>query len=210
MTTDVNKRPTVDDREYWEILYRMQKTPWELNTFSPPLKTFLDSPYKVPPGRIFVAGCGTGHDALFFASRGFEVHGVDFAPSAIRATQQKFQQAGVLNSKGFLLERDVFDMHDYDGYFDYALDHAFFCSIHPSRRKQYAYTLRDLLKPTGKLIAVFWLIERQGGGAPFATTNDDIFATFKELFSFDIVFEPPDSVPSRKGKELFCLMSVKK
>lgn len=210
MTADLNKKPTVDEMEYWEALYRADRTPWELNTFSPPLKTFLDSPYKVPPGRLGVVGCGRGHNCLLFAARGFEVTAIDFAPSAIKTTQTKFTEAGVLNSKGFLLQKDVFDMHEYDGYFDYILDHAFFCSIHPARRKQYAYTVRDLLKPSGKLISLFWLLERKGGGAPFATTNDDIFNVFKELFAFDIVFEPPDSVESRKGKELFCLMSVKK
>lgn len=210
MSTDVNKRPTVDEKEYWETLYRVERTPWELNTFSPPLKTFLDSPYKVPPGKIAILGCGTGHDCMLFASRGFEVTAVDFAPSAVRATTEKLSQAGFLGSKAFVLERDIFDMHDYDGYFDYALDHTFFCSIHPARRKQYAYTVRDLLKPTGKLIGLFWLLERRGGGAPFATTNDDLFTVFKEVFGFDIVFEPPDSVEARKGKEIFCLMSVKK
>lgn len=210
MSADINKRPTVDESDYWETLYRVKRTPWELGQISPPLKTFLDSPYKVPPGRIAVPGCGTGHDCMLFASRGFEVTAIDFAPSALKSTTEKFIQAGILNSKGFVLDKDVFDMHDYDNHFDYVLDHTFFCSIHPSRRRQYAYVVRDLLKPTGKMISLFWLVERRGGGAPFSTTNDDIFAVFKDIFSFDIVFEPPDSVESRKGKEIFCLMSVKK
>ncbi len=71
--------------------------------------------------------------------------------------------------------------------------------------------VRDLLKPTGKLISPSpsgWL-NVVVGGAPFSTTNDDIFSQCsKTSLTFDIVFEPPDSVESRKGKEIFCLMSV--
>lgn len=209
MVVDPNKKYTVDDKEYWERLYQVGRTPWELNTFAPPLKTFLDSPYKVEPGKIAVVGCGTGHNCMLFAERGFEVTGIDFAPHAIKETHEKFVEAGISGTTGYLLERDLFDIHEYDSYFDYILDHACFCSILPSRRKQYALTMRDLLKPEGKMIALFWILERKGAGPPYATSKDDVFEIFKDIFSLDIVFEPTDSVPERQGKELFCLMSPK-
>ena len=104
---------TVSDQQYWEQLYQIGKTPWELNTYSPPLKTFLDSPYAVKPGAIAVLGCGTGHDCMLFANYGFTVIAVDFAPSAVKSTAEKFQSAGILGKTGFLLERDIFSLYEY-------------------------------------------------------------------------------------------------
>src|SRR5262249_4413213 len=120
-----------DSSHWWEGLYRAKTTPWDLGIWAPPLRTFLDSPYGLPPGKMLVPGCGTGFDCVLFASRGYEVTGLDFAPSAIEATTKKFEEAGLLGTKGFLLERDLFDIHEYDSYFDYVLEHTCFCAIHP-------------------------------------------------------------------------------
>lgn len=207
MPTETDRALTVDDKEYWETLYKVGKTPWELNTFSPPLKTFLDSPYAVPPGTIAVLGAGTGHDSMLFARYGFTVVAIDFAPSAIKATSDKFQGAGILGKTGFLLERDIFSLHEYAESFDYVLEHTCFCAIDPSRRNRYAYAVRDLLKPNGKMIALWWVFERTGGGGPpFAVSKNEIFDTFSGFFDFKIVHVPKDSVPERKNAELFTLM----
>jgi methyl halide transferase len=208
MAAGTGGKLTVDDNEYWETLYKVGKTPWELNTYAPPLKTFLDSPYAVAPGTIAVLGCGTGYDALLFAQYGFTVIAIDFAPSAIKATSEKFQSAGILGKSGFLLERDVFSLHEYAESFDYVLEHTCFCAIDPSRRNRYAYAVRDLLKPTGKLIALWWVFDRKGGGGPpFAANKNEIYDNFSRFFNLDIAHVPKDSVEERKNTELFTLMS---
>jgi SAM-dependent methyltransferase len=210
MMVKPGKALTVDDKEYWETLYQIGKTPWELNTYSPPLKTFLDSPYAVPPGTVAVLGCGTGHDAMLFVCYGFTVIAIDFAHSAAQATAAKFQNASILGKKGFVMERDLFSLFEYKHAFDYVLEHTCFCAIDPNRRKLYAYMVRDLLKPSGKFIALWWLFERQGGaGPPFPCSRDEIFDIFSPSFNFDIVHTPMDSVPERKNAELFTLMSLK-
>lgn len=200
------KKLTLDDREWWDQLYRTGKTPWDLGKPSPPLVTFLKSPYAVPPGRVAVLGCGSGHDCMPLVQAGFEVTGVDFAPSAIQATLQKFQQAGVAGKKGYLLNRDVFQIHEYDGYYDYAVEHCFFPALDPSRRRTYVMTVSDLLKPGGKLIGVWWLVESRGG-PPFTVTKDDIYSLFDSHFNIDIAYAPNDSVPQRRNAELFALMT---
>lgn len=201
---------TVDDQEYWETLYQIGKTPWDLNTYPPPLKTFLDSPYVVPSGRIAVLGCGVGHESMLLAEYGFIVTAIDFAPSAIQATTQKFKKAGILGKTGFVVQRDIFSLQDFYGSFDYVFEHTCFCAINPRRRNLYAYTVRDLLKPKGKLIALWWTFERRvGEGPPFPSTKSEIFDIFSPFFTFDIVHVPKDSVSERKNSELFTLMSKK-
>src|SRR3990172_8301155 len=46
-------------------------------------------------GRVLDAGCGTGENALHFAGLGFEVTGLDAAPTAIAAARAKAAQRGL-------------------------------------------------------------------------------------------------------------------
>lgn len=202
------KQMTLDSAECWENLYRNKRTPWELGKASPPLQTYLKSPYAVPPGKIAVVGCGTGHDCLLFANHNFEVTGIDFAPSAIAATHDKFEKAGISGTKGFLLQRDVFDIHEYDGYYDYVLEHCFFSAIDPSRRRTYVMTIADLLKPGGKLIALWWIV-KTNGGPPFTLYKDDIYELFDARFNIEMAYQPTDSVQERKGAELLTVLTKK-
>ena len=206
MSTQNANSTRVESVEFWENLYQTQVTPWDLGQAAPPFQTFLKSPYAVPQGTIGVLGCGAGHECALFASYGFEVVGIDFAPTAIAATQQKFEQMGVFNKKGFVIQGDLFNMQHLHGRFDYILEHTCFCAIHPSRRRTYSYTVRDLLKVGGKLIALWWLIEK-AGGPPFSADQNQIFDLFKDNFSFDIVHRPQDSVLERSNKELFTVLT---
>ncbi|HEY9730634.1 MAG TPA: methyltransferase domain-containing protein [Drouetiella sp.] len=204
---DSKKIPTVETVEFWEGLYQRNITPWELGTYSPPLKTFLDSPYRVPAGKVAVLGCGTGFDALLFAYYGYNVVAFDFAPSAVASTRAKLAQYGFLGKNAEVVQKDIFDLYSYRGAFDYVLEQTCFCAIHPARRKNYELMVRDVLKPDGKLIALWWLIDRQGAGPPFPVSKDELFELFSPHFRFDLVHQPTDSVPDRKGKELFALLS---
>ena len=202
------KQLTVDNSEWWENLYKSKRTPWDLGKAAPPIATYLKSPYAVPPGKIAVLGCGTGHDCMLFASKGFEVTGIDFSPTAVKQTFEKFEKAGLSGTKGFLLQRDMFSIHEYDGYYDYILEHCCFSAIDPTRRRTYARTVHDLLKPGGKHIALWWIQESKSG-PPFSLHKDDIYSFFDPLFKIDIAYVPTDSVKERKGAELFTVMTRK-
>lgn len=199
---------TVENHEWWEQLYQTKTTPWELNQPAPPFLTFLKSPYAVPPGKMVVPGCGTGNEVLLFAKEGFEVTGVDFALSAVKTTAEKLSAENLLGTKGFLLQRDFFSIHEYDKYFDYVLEHTCFCAIHPSRRRTYALTVKDVLKPGGKFIALWWLLDHGKGGPPYSVSKNEIFDLFSTDFNIDLAFTPADSVEDRRGKELFTIMTL--
>ena len=44
---------------------------------------------------VLDAGCGTGEHALFFASRGYRVTGIDFVEEAIRRARRKAAERGL-------------------------------------------------------------------------------------------------------------------
>ena len=63
---------TVPDRNTFESAYAGQ-APWDIGR---PQKAFLDVADRIT-GSVLDAGCGTGDNALSFASRGHKVTGID-------------------------------------------------------------------------------------------------------------------------------------
>ena len=63
----------IPDRSTFESAYAGQ-APWDIGR---PQQAFLDAADRIT-GSILDAGCGTGDNALFFASRGQKVTGIDF------------------------------------------------------------------------------------------------------------------------------------
>src|SRR6185436_13449846 len=79
--------------ENWEERYQTGDMPWEKGEASPGLVDFLANQPGLTRGTVCVPGCGTGHDARAWAAAGFEVHGFDIAPSAIRLATEKTRAA---------------------------------------------------------------------------------------------------------------------
>src|SRR5437867_7808224 len=73
----------------WEQRYQTGDMPWEKGAPSPGLVDFLAAHPDLPRGTVCVPGCGTGHDVRAWAAAGFETHGFDVAPSAIRLSKEK-------------------------------------------------------------------------------------------------------------------------
>ena len=50
---------------------------------------------RLPAARLVDVGCGAGQDAVWLAGQGFEVMGIDFAPTAVRWTKDRARKADV-------------------------------------------------------------------------------------------------------------------
>jgi 2-polyprenyl-3-methyl-5-hydroxy-6-metoxy-1,4-benzoquinol methylase len=80
---------TVPDRNTFETAYAGQ-APWDIGR---PQQAFLDVADRIT-GPILDAGCGTGDNALFFASRGHKVTGIDFLEEPIQRAKRKAAERG--------------------------------------------------------------------------------------------------------------------
>ena len=80
----------VHDRSSFENIYAGQPR-WEIGR---PQKALLDVADRIT-GSVLDAGCGTGENALFFASRGQTVTGFDFLAEPIKLAQQKAAERGL-------------------------------------------------------------------------------------------------------------------
>jgi methyl halide transferase len=180
----------------WEARYQTGDMPWEKGEASPGLVDFLAAHPELPRGTVCVPGCGTGHDVRAWAKAGFEAHGYDLAPSAIRLCQEKTHGTGVraeYHVADFLTDSPPQP-------FDWIFEHTLYCAIDLERRADYARAVLRWLKGDGQFLAVHYLIPDKDG-PPFGTTRDEVVSRFSA--HFDLLAEwVPRSYPNRTGLEL--------
>jgi methyl halide transferase len=193
--------------EAWNSKYQSGADPWDLGCPAPPFVHLFDSPRSPKPGRIAVLGCGAGHDAMFFAAAGFEVVGFDFAPMAIDRATTAAHNRELKNIQFF--QRNIFELNpEFTNGFDYVLEHTCFCAIDPSLRSDYVQVVKQLLRPNGMLIALFYTHNRPDG-PPFSVKPKAVLELLHADFD-RISFEPAkDSIDRRKGEEHLGLFQVK-
>jgi SAM-dependent methyltransferase len=182
----------------WEDQYRRGDTPWEKRGPSPGLVDLLaQDPVR---GRVFVPGCGFGHDVRALAATAEEVVGLDIASAAI-AGAERFPRAGT--------ERyELGDLFNLDptmrATFDVVWEHTCFCAIDLSMRAAYVDAVAGALKPRGMLLAIFYLDPGHSSpdeGPPFGVSIAELDRLF--LPCFDLVREwlPARAYPGREGRE---------
>jgi SAM-dependent methyltransferase len=187
----------------WEERYRSGDTPWEKGAAHPALVRWL----KTNPvsGRVIVPGCGLGYDARVLARTGAEVVGVDVAPSAIAAAEA-FPRHG---KESYILG-DFFDPGVVQGEFDWVFEHTCFCAIRPDRREDYARRVIELLKPGGRLLAIFFLDpepdESDEGGPPFGCSLEELDTLFSPHFQLIDQIDDLPTYPGREGREILRLL----
>jgi len=185
------------DTAFWERRYIGGDTGWDLGGPSPGLLDFLEK-QSYTPGRVLVPGCGRGHDARALAKAGFEVVGIDIAPSAVREAETLAQSESLPIRFACA---DYFSLPA--GRYDWIFEHTFFCAIDPALRDRYVEVATGLLNPDGRLLGIFFNIQGQVG-PPFGTTREELRARFGPRFLLELQGVPP-SRPDREGKELLML-----
>ena len=188
----------VDHSKFWEDIYLEDDAGWDLKGITPVFDSISN---ELIPGKVCIVGCGRGYDAIMIAQKGFEVTAVDFAPSAINAVKNLAFDVDV---KVNIVEADIFSLtHEHMNTYDFIIEQTCFCAIHPSRRKEYEELVRSILKPGGKLIGLWFPLDKKldEGGPPWGTSIDEVKSVFnigweveKEEFQ-DLSIEP------RKGRE---------
>ena len=79
---------------WWESAYRSGHVNWDPGEYDAHLPWLLGR-FEIRAGSVIDLGCGTGKSAVWLAERGFDVLGIDLAPTAIRQAQALAQRRGV-------------------------------------------------------------------------------------------------------------------
>lgn len=100
--------------------------------------------------RILEVGCGTGNNLWFFAQAGFEVFGIDYAPSAIAAANRKLSSLGLTAA---LSVGDLKDLPFEDAFFDFVLDRAAITQVLKRHAKQAVHEIHRTLRAGGEFLS---------------------------------------------------------
>ena len=188
----------------WESFYHANELSWDYGEASPGLVDFLSSSRnEIPLGRALVPGCGRGHDARALAEAGWNVLGMDIAPSSIPMAKQLATENGLeidFQLGDFLSEKPTIQ-------FDLIFEHTLFCAINPNKREDYIQATKNWLKPRGQYLAVNYIITEDDGEPPFSTSAEELDIKFRPFFNL-VNRWVPRSFENRQDKELMNLWSL--
>lgn len=195
----------VEKSTYWSTRYQNQETGWDLGAPHPALVDMLPR-LKLPRSRVLILGCGAGHDAAFFASKGHVVTAVDFSEEALNRARAKY--SGVAGIKW--LNADVFDLNPEElGPHDLVFEHTCYCAIDPGRRNDLVRQWLRCLTPQGQFMGLFFVNDKQSG-PPFGGSEWEVRQRLQKRFQFNFWGRWPSSPLGREGSELFVFAQVKR
>ena len=196
----------VNTAEFWEACYESEMDGWDIGG---PTPVFERLATKIPKGRICVIGCGRGYDAVTFAKAGFEVTAIDFAKTAVLASRENARKEEVEMT---VLREDFFDLPDeLHDQFDYVLEYTCFCAISPERRFEYDRVIWQLLKPKGKLLGLFFPLDKNvdEGGPPWGVNISELHALFGLHWNLESEEMPKESIEPRADREIMMIWKKK-
>lgn len=126
-------------------------------------------------GTILDCGCGTGENALYLASRGHEVWGIDASPNAIRKAESKAKDRGM--AAKFLIV-DALDLGGLRRTFDTVVDCGLFHVFSDPDRKRYASSLASVTVPGAKLVILCFSDLQPGDQGPRRVSKAEIREAF--------------------------------
>ncbi|MET4106416.1 methyltransferase domain-containing protein [Hymenobacter sp. UYP22] len=190
------------DAAYWQQRYVSGQTAWDTGRITPPLQEYFAQLGPPDARRILIPGAGRAYEAEYLHAAGWQTIIVaDVAPEPLQNLQQRVP--------GFpaehLLLIDFFALEPMPP-FDLIVEQTFFCALDPALRPAYARQCAHLLRPGGTLMGLLFDTEFSKPGPPFGGSREEYRAYFAPYFEFVHFDTATNSLPPRRGRELFiCL-----
>lgn len=162
----------------WDSRYRRDGSPgWDTGRPSTNLQKVLTDEL-VKPCRAAVLGCGTGNNAIYLARQGFDVSGVDIAPTALDLARVKAKQAGV--EVNWLLA-DVTRAPKVRP-FSFIFDRGCYHGVRQSDAAGYVATLRQLTHRGSRILILAGNANEEQHYGPPRVKEEEIRRDFAEGF----------------------------
>ncbi|WP_102142199.1 class I SAM-dependent methyltransferase [Mycobacterium hubeiense] len=117
------------------------------------LVELVEGPGKLTPGRALDLGCGTGRNAIYLATHGWDTVGVDMVGYALDVARRSAAERGAAVR---FVQGDVTRLDELDIGTDFTLlmDGGCYHMIPPNRRDAYAQSVTRVAAPGARLIMV--------------------------------------------------------
>lgn len=165
----------------WDTPYRRDRMPgWDTGRVAPELKKLIEQEV-VKPGRAVVLGCGSGTNAIYLASKGFDVTGVDVAPSALIHAERKAREAGV---KARWIVADVLALPEMEPV-DLIFDRGCYHHVRKYNAAGYVKSVRGISRPGTRLLLLAGSAKEERRSGPPKIKEEEIRGDFAERFTFE-------------------------
>ena len=162
----------------WDSRYRRDVTPgWDTGRTSTNLQKAVTNDL-IEPGRAAVLGCGTGTNAIYLAKQGFEVTGIDIAPTALNLAKAKADKASV--DIDWLLA-DVTRAPKLKP-FDVIFDRGCYHGVRSANAAGYVNTLRQLTRCGSRILILAGNANEQRQYGPPRVKEEEIRSDFASGF----------------------------
>jgi len=129
----------------------LERIPWDIET-PPKILVELIESGRIKPCKVIDLGCGSGNYAIYLATKGFDVTGVDISTAAIRIARKKAKEKKV--KCNFFVLDVVEDLDKISKTFDFAYEWGLLHHIFPDKRKRYVKNVYKILNLGGKYLCM--------------------------------------------------------
>jgi len=161
-------------RGRFQDMYATNAPPWDIGK---PQPKFVEAAGRLS-GSILDCGCGTGENALFFASKGHAVTGLDFLEAPIKAAQKKAADRGIKATFRVADALKLQDSSDQFGQFDNAIDSGLFHVFADEDRARYVRGLTKVVRPGGRLMLMCFSDKTPGDQGPRRVSEAELRSAF--------------------------------
>ena len=178
----------------YRVMYRIGFAPWDTDSVPQELRDLVEASDAPPPGRALDLGCGTGTQAVYLASCGWETTAIDAVPRALSAARERARSSGV---EVDFRQADVGRLAALGLEPGYALvfDRGCFHDLPPRTRDGYVRGVAGLAAPGAEFLMLTFA--PNGGAGPAGAGRDEIERRFAT--EWELVSERPDSGPAPSG-----------
>jgi SAM-dependent methyltransferase len=166
----------------FEWAYRNGVPPWDIGRAQPTIVGLAEQ--GLIAGDVIDVGCGTGENALYLASRGLGVVGVDAAPTAIAQAQEKERRRA---TGATFVVADALGLEGLGRTFDVAIDCGLFHTFSDADRVRFERSLHGTLRASGRYFLLCFNEHQPGELGPRRVTQAEIRATFATGWTVDSI-----------------------
>lgn len=168
-------------KQNFEDLYK-DKAPWDIPGPQPAIVALAESGGLT--GSVLDAGCGTGENAIYLASRGHEVLGVDYVSKAIDQAKAK---AADRDSTARFEVADATQLDQLGRTFDSVIDCGLFHTFTDEDRPRYVKSLAAVVRPGGRAHILCFSDKEPPGQGPRRVTEAEIRDAFREGWTVESI-----------------------